>query len=86
MKKITLYAYEISPTAVQDAPKDFLEILKAEVENRASAKERQVQLNKKAPDTDCILNIESVSSDLFGLLARLVPGDNIGEVPDGLLD
>lgn len=86
MKKITLYAYKISSTAVQDAPKDFIRILKTEVESRTSVKERQIQLNKKAPDTDCILNIESVSSDLFGLFARLVPGDNIGEVPDGLLD
>lgn len=86
MKPTTLYAYKITPTEITDAPHGFISVLRRAVEQNPTVRERMLELNKKSPDSDCLMNMENVEGDLFGLFARLVPGDNVGLVPEEVLE
>ncbi len=86
MKDIRLFAYEVVPSKLGEGAKEFKRSLQAKMDSLKTVGERRFQLHEGVKEWDCLLlNETTYDGDLFYLLARVKPSNEIGTISDEML-
>lgn len=81
-KKITLRAFKIQNPSITRAHSDILGVLQQVLTTESIAADRRMTLNAEEPDRDLLANFTWAPNNtyLFGMMLRVIPADNGGEM------
>lgn len=87
-KLLSLRAFRIENTSLTESDSDILKFLQAVLTPESTALQRRMLLNIEDPNRDLLANFSwsKNNSYMFGMMLRIIPGDNGGVISEELFN